>query len=228
MMEAFHFHPDAWMCNKEDPGSPMTGLAWSWVTVMDYTLTVEGEGVLFKMDTREQSIILGEYLLWLDFSISPQWLMNMISLIGLIEALLSPLLGRISALGRLSSNQSVRCPVAVRAREEEQTGDIAGTMEQQLLRFYNININSRSCYFGKYIRLNLSSIHPFCGSAMYWTEGWLTSNWWMIAPSLQSTRPARRDPWSTLSSLYRYYVHFFSWYLQELPGHSKCSESVSL
>ena len=50
----------------------MTGLAWSRVTVMDYTLTVEGEGVLFKMDTREQSIILGEYLLWLDFSIGPQ------------------------------------------------------------------------------------------------------------------------------------------------------------
>ena len=63
MMEAFHFRPDASMCNKEDPGSPMTGLAWSRVTVMDYTLTVEGEGVLFKMDTREQSIILGEYLL---------------------------------------------------------------------------------------------------------------------------------------------------------------------
>ena len=30
----------------------MTGLAWSQMTVMDHALTVEGEGVLFKMDTR--------------------------------------------------------------------------------------------------------------------------------------------------------------------------------
>ena len=29
----------------------MTGQAWSRMTVMDYALTVEGEEVLFKMDT---------------------------------------------------------------------------------------------------------------------------------------------------------------------------------
>lgn len=46
--------PECCMCNKEMPGSPMTmtGLAWSQMTVMDLALTVEGEGVLFKMDTR--------------------------------------------------------------------------------------------------------------------------------------------------------------------------------
>ena len=62
--------------------------------------------------------------------------MNMISLIGLIEALLSPLLQRISALGltlvqtSLSGDQWLCGP-----GREEQTGDIAGTMKHQLLHF---------------------------------------------------------------------------------------------
>ena len=176
------------------------GRGWQW-WIMPWLW--RGRRYYSKWTPREQFIIiLCEYFLWVDLEHLFQWLMIMISLIGLREAAVSITLEKLSTRAASRPNQSVRWPVAVLARE--------GGTNWRYSRYHGAasNVTNKHIVAFKILQfIKLKNIKNSSTPAHFedrWCiglkVGWQATDEWLLPHYNQPSRQ-EEDPWSTLLSL---------------------------